>query len=287
VTNRRTLCEILLAGLYDVVAFGREVVRVDDKGDSVCAYFADGTVETADVLVAADGVDSVVRGRLAPDAQIVDTGLRGVYGYSELGDGLPTELPDTLLGGAAPILGPDGRTLVVGACQPRTSPPRAAAELAPHASLSDVADCLQWTLVAPTEALGTTDREGLHDLALRLVQEWHPALVEMIARSDAATVSVVAIRAALTLPPWPTSRVTLLGDAIHATTAVGGTGANTALRDAALLTAGLADVAAGRAELLTALAGYEEQVREYGLAAALRSLRSAEQVFRVFIPELD
>jgi 2-polyprenyl-6-methoxyphenol hydroxylase-like FAD-dependent oxidoreductase len=287
VTNRRTLYEILLARLDDVVAFGRTVVGVDDKGDSVSARFADGSVETADVLVAADGVDSVVRGQLVPDAEVVDTGLRGVYGHARFSAGAPSELPGLLLGGTAPILGPDGLTLVVSICQPGTSPPRAAAEVAPYARLTDVTDCLQWTLVAPVDVLGSARPEELHGLALRLVQGWHPALVELVARSDPATASVVPIRAALTLPRWPTSRVTALGDAVHATTAVGGTGATTALRDAALLTDRLAEVAAGQAELLSALAAYEAQMREYGLAASLRSLRSAEQVFRVFIPELD
>jgi 2-polyprenyl-6-methoxyphenol hydroxylase-like FAD-dependent oxidoreductase len=71
----------------------------------------------------------------------------------------------------------------------------------------------------------------------------------------------------------------VLGDAIHATTPVGGTGANTALRDAALLTTRLR-LAGGRAGLLDALAAYEAEMREYGMAAAHASLRAAEKIFR-------
>ena len=95
--------------------------------------------------------------------------------------------------------------------------------------------------------------------------------------SDPPTTFALSIRAALPVDPWPTRRVTLLGDAIHATTPVGGTGANTALRDAALLTGYLADIAHGGAEPLAALADYEKQMRDYGFAAVKRSLNNARQ----------
>ena len=80
--------------------------------------------------------------------------------------------------------------------------------------------------------------------------------------------------------------MTLLGDAIHATTPVGGTGANTALRDAALLTGCLTEVHCGRTALLPAIARYEEQMRDYGFAAARRSLQGAERIFRAPAPAL-
>src|SRR4029450_1623661 len=98
VTNRRTLREILLAGEDDLAPSGRAVVGRHDKGPRVSARFADGRVETADVLVAADGVDSVVRGQLVPDAEVVDTGLRGIYGHTVFADGFPKELMNVLLG---------------------------------------------------------------------------------------------------------------------------------------------------------------------------------------------
>jgi 2-polyprenyl-6-methoxyphenol hydroxylase-like FAD-dependent oxidoreductase len=276
VTNRRTLREVLLAGLDDTVAFGREVVRVEDKGDAVCAYFADGTVETADVLVAADGVDSAIRAQLAPGAELVDAGVRAVYGRTRLDPSLLARLPDSVVSGSAPILGPDELTLVVGVCQPGMPPPDAAADIAPHARLSAVSDCLQWTLVGPTEVVST-------ESALRLVEGWHPTLVELVARADGSTASAIPIRAAWALPSWPAGRITLLGDAVHPTTPVGGTGASLALRDAALLTEHLTS----GTSLPDAIAAYERQMREYGLAAAQRSLRAAEQIFRIFIPELD
>jgi 2-polyprenyl-6-methoxyphenol hydroxylase-like FAD-dependent oxidoreductase len=65
--------------------------------------------------------------------------------------------------------------------------------------------------------------------------------------------------------------VTLLGDAIHTMTPGRGVGANTALRDAVLLTRHLAAVRDGRRELVAAIGAYEAKMRRYGYEAVLKS----------------
>ena len=87
----------------------------------------------------------------------------------------------------------------------------------------------------------------LQRIVLDRTTGWAPALRELIGGSDPATVNVIRVRSATAVEPWPTGRVTLLGDAIHNMTPMGGIGANTALRDADLLRRQLIAVAAGRA----------------------------------------
>ena len=48
-------------------ALGQQVVQVEDRGAAVALSFADGTRETADLVIGADGIGSVVRAALAPD----------------------------------------------------------------------------------------------------------------------------------------------------------------------------------------------------------------------------
>jgi 2-polyprenyl-6-methoxyphenol hydroxylase-like FAD-dependent oxidoreductase len=73
----------------------------------------------------------------------------------------------------------------------------------------------------------------LRDLVASWLTGWAPALRDLVAGTDPATVALVPLRTMLPpLPAWPASRVTLLGDAIHNMTPMAGIGANTALRDA-------------------------------------------------------
>ncbi len=68
--------------------------------------------------------------------------------------------------------------------------------------------------------------------------------------------------------------VTLLGDAIHNMTPMGGIGANTALRDADLLRRTLTAVRDGATQI-PAVHDYEQQMLNYGFAAVKLSLRNA------------
>ncbi|QRP44056.1 NAD(P)/FAD-dependent oxidoreductase [Amycolatopsis sp. FDAARGOS 1241] len=71
------------------VAHGRRLVSAETGVSGVVATFADGCTETGDVLVGADGLRSVVRTLIDPDAaQPRFTGLTVVYGYTRA-EGLP------------------------------------------------------------------------------------------------------------------------------------------------------------------------------------------------------
>jgi salicylate hydroxylase len=85
------------------------------------------------------------------------------------------------------------------------------------------------------------------------------------------------MRSMAPVKPWPTTNVTLLGDAIHNMTPMAGIGANTALRDASLLCSTLTAVARGSSPLLPSLRKYEAEMLGYGFAAVRLSLRNARQ----------
>jgi 2-polyprenyl-6-methoxyphenol hydroxylase-like FAD-dependent oxidoreductase len=72
---------------------------------------------------------------------------------------------------------------------------------------------------------------------------------------------------------WQPSRVTVLGDAIHAMSPAGGSGANTALRDAAQLCRVLTTTADSD-DITTAIGQYEHQMRDYGYAAVAASAKT-------------
>lgn len=245
--NRLTLREVLLTGLEDRVSFGRELTRYEEHGDTVTAYFADGSSADADVLVGADGVNSAVRRQRLPHAQVVDTGVRCVYGRTPLA---AVDVPEQMRDGFTAVVG--WRVgMAAGPVRLRNRPE----ELDPR--LTPTADYLMWAVTAKDPHLVD------HESARGKIRRWHPALRALV---DAATVEdtfPVAIRTSVRVPAWEPSRVTLLGDAIHAMSPARGSGANTALQDAALLASSLHSIGA-----------YEERMREYGFAAVEASLKA-------------
>jgi 2-polyprenyl-6-methoxyphenol hydroxylase-like FAD-dependent oxidoreductase len=85
------------------------------------------------------------------------------------------------------------------------------------------------------------------------------------------------------VPEWPNEpRVTVIGDAVHSMTPAGGIGANTAVRDSALLGRLLRE-AGGYADGVTA--AYEKEMRVYGSEAVNQSYTMATRGFSINIDE--
>ncbi|MGW6374826.1 FAD-dependent oxidoreductase [Rhodococcus sp. NPDC055112] len=94
----------------------------------------------------------------------------------------------------------------------------------------------------------------------------------LIEQADPDNSTLLSIRVVKPGERWARGPVTLLGDAIHATSPTGGNGTNTALRDADLLRRCLIDADEGRRDLLTAVDDYERQMFDYGTEAVHSSL---------------
>jgi 2-polyprenyl-6-methoxyphenol hydroxylase-like FAD-dependent oxidoreductase len=279
--NRQTLREILVAGIGDRVHFGRELVDFDQTADGVRLRFADGSGSGADVLVGADGVNSVVRRRYLPGAEVPDTGSRCVYGRTPLDEPTLALVPAPMRHGFTAIIG--GQVgMAAGLVRFRERPERAAAAVAGDVTLSPAGDYLMWAVAAgrdrfplADERMADLDAAGLHHLASTMIRSWHPDLRELVARADVGETFLIRVRSSVPVPAWRPTRVTLLGDAIHAMSPARGSGANTALRDASVLCSALTGAARDPAALPAAIGGYEERMREYGFAAVLAS-REAE-----------
>jgi len=94
---------------------------------------------------------------------------------------------------------------------------------------------------------------------LEAVDGWHPALRGVVERIDAQTMFAIGFGRIDPAPAWEPSRVTLIGDAIHAMLPTLGQGANMALRDAGLLAGKLAETD----DVVGAIGAYEQEMRDY------------------------
>ena len=109
-----------------------------------------------------------------------------------------------------------------------------------------------------------------------MVRDWDPTLRRIFAECDPATIVGMRFRQSTLVDPWPATTVTVLGDAIHNMTPVGGLGANSALRDAAALAQQLIAVRDG-APLVPAIAAYETRMRDWGFTAVRQSRNNAQR----------
>ncbi|SHG75170.1 FAD-dependent oxidoreductase [Streptoalloteichus hindustanus] len=272
VIDRHVLRHLLLTGL--AVHTGATLTGYDVLDDGrVEARFAHGDPVVADLLVGADGVGSAVRAVLSPQTTPTDTGVRFVIGRTPLTEhfaGLERAFGSKIAG--------DGVSLLLGAMRFRTPPKEAAEELAPEVVLPDVRDYVRWAMILPPD--GSRGDVTPQETVLSRIEGWHPDLRALIEQSDPDNSTLLSIRVVEPREHWAPGPVTLLGDAIHATSPTGGNGANTALRDADLLRHCLTE---GRRDLLGAIGDYERQMFEYGAEAVRQSL----DALTAFVPQSE
>ena len=269
--NRFTLRQILLHG--QEVRYGKRFTHYETDHEGVTAHFADGTSARGELLVGADGVNSPLRRQYQPHAQVVDAGLIQLYGRIPLTPETRKLFAPEMFAIFSMLVAP-GRMMVGFAPVDYPEPvAEACARLVPELRLRDSEPYMTCSVSARREVIGRTEDEladmsgpELQKLALSLVQDWHPHARAMIEHWDVGSVFPLSIRTSVPIAPWQPSRVTLVGDAIHAMSPAAGAGANTALRDGAALAAALAS-----APVLDAVALYERSMHEYGFAAVRES----------------
>lgn len=290
--SRMTLRQVLLTGLEDVVHFDKNFVRYEWNDDgTVSAFFEDGTSATADVLVAADGTNSRVRKEYLPHARLEDSGLIGITAKVALTGETRALLPPKVLEGVSMVFAPKGYFCILHVMEfkwDRDGDLKAGiggndAELIsawPGLLYDNTRDYINWGFGASARRLPADVMAKRGDELVRLVQgmttNWHPNLRRLFELADPSTCFPLNIRTSVPVEPWPTTNVTLIGDAIHTMTPGRGVGANTALRDAALLCRNLVAARDGGTTVLEAIRDYEEKMRDYGFDAVIESRKQMD-----------
>ncbi|NMO88419.1 NAD(P)/FAD-dependent oxidoreductase [Actinomycetospora sp. TBRC 11914] len=286
--SRMTLRQVLFTGMEDVITFDHCFSHLEQHDDArVTAHFEDGSSDTGDLLVGADGASSRVRHQHLPHATHTDTGLVALGGKTLLTQRSEALLPEVVRHGFGMYFdrrGQFGITHAVRMPWGRDGGPREGAgaserelvERWPGLRFDNTTDYISWAIttsrtIAPSDLLERTGPEALA-LAAELSAGWDPRWLDLIATADPGSTVALAIRTADPVPAWAPSTVTMVGDAIHTMTPGRGAGANTALRDARELRDRLVRVRDGEMSLLEGVGEYEDLMRRYSSLAVRESL---------------
>jgi 2-polyprenyl-6-methoxyphenol hydroxylase-like FAD-dependent oxidoreductase len=227
VVHRADLLRELASGLEKGrTNCGARCVSIENNADEVLARFADGREASADLLVGADGLHSVVRSQLHGPAKPRYAGYACWRGVAHL------EVKDPPPGLSFETWGPGAR-FSVHHCGPGR---------------------LFWYGTHNLPEGGVDSPAGRKADVQDVFQTWPPPIPEVIEATPRTEILRNDIVDRIPLANWGRGRVTLLGDAAHPTTPNLGQGACQAIEDAVCLAASLA----GRRDVTTALRHYEQ-----------------------------
>lgn len=273
---RGDMRKVFAEGCEQHIEWSRNVTGYELTDDGVRAVFADGTKSIeGSMLVAGEGIYSKVAKQVSGGKlKVFDTGARGIHGqapttaFKGLGEGVFRLRDGTRADGSVFII-----TNV-----------RAGDMDDPNIKFGWTMGGQPGVIRAPNDNYSIVGKQAA-DIAKTIAKDWHPRFKPLFDHMDESEAAFWKITCSTPsgVPEWPNEpRVTVIGDAAHSMTPAGGLGANTAVRDSALLGRLLRE-AGGYKEGVTA--AYEKEMRVYGSAAVNESYTSASGSFGIKIDE--
>lgn len=274
--SRGDMRKFFLSGCESFIHWSHRITDYELTSSGVHAIFADGSKSVeGTMLVGGDGIYSKIATQLSQGKlKVYDTGARGIHGqapttaFKDLGEGVWRVTDDT---------NPKGRVFIF-------TNVRSGDKDDPNIQFGWTMGAQPGVINAPNEdysLIGTPAAE----IAKALTANWHPRLKPLFEYMKVSETAFWKITCSTPtgVPEWDNeSRVTVIGDAAHSMTPAGGIGANTAVRDSALLGRLLAE-AGGYGDGVTA--AYEREMRVYASEAVRSSYGFAKAQFGVSIDE--
>ncbi|KAI0411994.1 FAD/NAD(P)-binding domain-containing protein [Xylaria grammica] len=233
--DRTWIRQLLSLNLDDAIEYEKNFESYEIIDGRVHVKFTDGSIVYGQVLVGADGVKSRVRRQLQPDRKLLDLERWIMWGRTPLTARLKESLPPDLLTWCM-YLGHEANVQAV--VEPMVWS-RSVLQVSEH-KLPDFHDYVYWCLCAAphqyAEGLPKTLEEKEQYLK-RLSKTWHPNLKLLLGSAAyelSACVPVLSSKPDIEIRSASrTGQVTLVGDAAHSMSPMGGSGADMAIRNAA------------------------------------------------------
>lgn len=228
--HRAALHEILINALKpDTLRLDMTCAKFKQDEKKATVYFENGESDSADVLIGADGIYSVVRKQMFPEIELRYSGYTAWRGVVETEN-------ETALGLTSESWGRGARFGIV-----RVDRKRVYWFATRNQSMSE-------------QATGEQKKSKL----LGIFNKWHKPIDHLLDATPAAIILQNDICDIVPFPSWTKGRVTLLGDAAHPTTPNMGQGACMAMESAYVLARALSE----EPDYRSALKRYENERHE-------------------------
>ncbi|TAQ87204.1 hypothetical protein B7494_g4445 [Chlorociboria aeruginascens] len=279
--DRAVLRSVLAVGLESFIEYGKDFIEFKTSEAGVIVRFSDGSEVHGSLLIGADGVKSRTRGQLLSEYNYLDTEGRWFFGKTVLTPELEQKLNQEILGGMS-LIQDRSRELPISLLLE-------AMRFKDNEWRKDLPkDYIYWVFGARKDtlmsALSITDQEVLalnHEesaaATLQISKYWNSSFHALFEMQDISLTSILKINSSPSVVPeiGEESKVTLMGDAIHAMSPTAGLGATTALRDAEVLSRCLEEDGVG----IAALRRYESEMRIYAQDAIKSSYWGGKMLF--------
>lgn len=227
--SRGEMRALFLEGCEKNVSWGTQVTGYELTPNGVKAVFKDGSKSVeGEMLVGGEGIYSKVAKQVSDGKlKTFDTGARGIHGqapttaFKGLGEGVWRIVDESR---------PDGRAFIITNVRPD--------------EMDDPSIEFGWTMggqpgvIKPPNDDFSIIGKPAADIAKSITAKWHPRVKPLFDNMNETEAAFWKITCSTPsgVPEWKNDpRVTVIGDAVHSMTPAGGIGANTAVRDSALL----------------------------------------------------
>lgn len=222
--------------LHDAIDYEKEFDSYEIAGGLVKVKFTDGSAAHGQLLVGADGIKSRVRKQLQPDRKLLDLERWAMWGRTPVTEELKRGLERPDVSSWCMYLDQESNVQMV--VEPMTWSKSVYLESGER--LPDFPDYMYWVICTAAsqyaEDLPKTVQEKKRYLA-QISETWHPALKHLLDSAShqlSACVPILSSKPDIQLrSPRKIERVTLIGDAAHPMSPMGGSGGNTAIQNAA------------------------------------------------------
>ncbi|PKB99458.1 FAD/NAD(P)-binding domain-containing protein [Rhizophagus irregularis] len=281
ITYRDKLRHVLLENVP--VQWGKKCIGYEETDDGVWVLFEDGSKEFCDILVGADGINSPVRKQKLPELQIFDYGVTIIVTDVTA----PKNLIDRLikLNGNDTFQGTVGLNGEVTATVLRFIPIEQNNDEDKSDSYYRTTIFFEYPTKLDDDQINVDDNDpaSVADHVKYMIRKLRPEceltniileLWDLVPKTTSKTYNPTRRRKLQDIDPlsvntWTSNRITLLGDAAHATSPVLASGANNAIQDAEVLSQALLNYSSEN--YISCIKEYETEMLKRSSADVLNS----------------